>query len=84
MRTDTVRDEIRRLIHGRPFRPFVLNLKNGDRVRIGYPENIAFDPGDNAGSGSDDFYVVSGRLRIHSTFEAVTSVASAESIEQLA
>ena len=84
MRTESVRGEVQRLIHQRPFKPFVLNLENGDRVRIGHPENIAFDPGGDGAPGSDDFYVVSGRIRIHSVFEAVTSVGSAESMEQLA
>ena len=84
MRTQTVRGEVQRLIHQRPFKPFVLNLENGDRIPIGHPENIAFDPGENGSSGSDDFYVVSGRVRIHSVFEAVTSVGSAESVEPFA
>jgi hypothetical protein len=40
-------------------------------VVIEHPENIAFDP---AAEGVADFYVISGRLRLFSTFEAVTSV----------
>ena len=83
MRTESVREEVQRLIRHRPFRPFVLNLEHGDRVRIGHHENIAFDSGDNGAPASDDFYVVSGRVRIHSVFEAVTSVGSAESMEPL-
>ena len=59
--------------------PFVLNLENGDRITIEHPENIAFDPGSNGpDSGSKDFYVISGRLRVYSTFEAVTHVALAD------
>jgi hypothetical protein len=55
-------------------------MENGDRVSIGHPENIAFDPvGD-----SPDFYVISGRIRLFGTFEAVTSVAAADSVENLA
>lgn len=55
----------------RPFRPFVLLMENGDRVVIEHPENIAFDP---EVGGPADFYVISGRLRLFSTFAAVTGV----------
>lgn len=72
MKTAVVRAEVQRLIRQVPFRPFVLNLENGDRITIEHPENIAFDPGPD---GSTDFYVISGRLRVFSTFEAVTSAA---------
>jgi hypothetical protein len=70
-RVEAVRTEVQRLLRAVPFRPFVLTLENGDRVTIGHPENIAFDPG----TGSEDFYVISGVLRLFSTFAAVTSVA---------
>ena len=83
MRTESIRNEIVRLIHARPFRAFVLSLENGDRVRIGHPENIAFDPGENGRGASEDFFGLSGRVRIHSSFDAVTSVGSPESVEQL-
>ena len=72
MKTEVVRAEVQRLIRQAPFRPFVLSLENGDRITIEHPENIAFDPGSE---GSVDFYVISGRLRVFSTFEAVTSAA---------
>lgn len=71
MRTKLVRPEVQRLLGQRPFRPFALLLENGDRVIIEHPENIAFDP---TAEGPADFYVISGRLRLFSTFEAVTSV----------
>ena len=71
MRAAVIRAEVQRLLRQVPFRPFVLTLANGDRVPIEHPENIAFDPG----SESPDFYVISGRLRLFSTFEAVTGVA---------
>jgi hypothetical protein len=58
-----------------PFRPFVLTLENGQRVPIEHPENIAFDPGEGPDSGSPDFYVISGELRLFSTFEAVASAS---------
>ncbi len=36
------------------------------------------DRADNGSPGSSDFYVISGGLRLFSTFEAVTSVALAD------
>jgi hypothetical protein len=74
-RSDTIRVEILRLIRTAPFRKFVLSLENGDRALIEHPENIAFDPESN---GSEDFYVISGKLRLFSTFSAVTSIALAD------
>ena len=44
MRADAIRAEVIRMIHQAPFRRFVLSMENGDRVTIGHPENIAFDP----------------------------------------
>ena len=35
MKTAVVRAEVQRLIRQAPFRPFVLNLENGDRITIG-------------------------------------------------
>lgn len=72
MRTEVIRAEIERLVRQAPFQPFFLTLENGDRVPIDHPENIAFEPGPE---GSSDFYVLSGRLRLFSTFDAVSSVA---------
>jgi hypothetical protein len=74
-RTETIKGEIKRLIHMAPFRKFVLNMENGDRVLIGHPENIAFDP-ENA--KSSEFYVLTGKVRLFSTFEAVSSVVLAD------
>jgi hypothetical protein len=62
MRADSVRAEVARMVHQAPFRPFVLSMENGDRVTIGHPENIAFDPA----SDSPDFYVISGRCSCRS------------------
>jgi hypothetical protein len=70
MRVELIRSEIQRLLRQVPFRPFILALENGDRVLIEHPENIAFDP--RAGASSD-FYVLSGSVRLFSTFEAVSS-----------
>jgi hypothetical protein len=80
MRADTIRAEVARMVHQAPFRPFVLSMENGDRVPIGHPENIAFDPE----GGSPDFCVISGRIRLFGSFDAVSSVATADSVEDLA
>ena len=80
MRADAIRSEVVRMVHQVPFRPFVLSMENGDRVTIGHPENIAFDPE----GASPDFYVISGRIRLFGTFDAVSSVATADSVEHLA
>jgi hypothetical protein len=81
-RVDTSRAEIKRLIKATPFRPFIMNMENGDRIAIEHPENIAFDPGSaNGKSGSDDFYVISSQLRVFSSFGAVTSIAMLDHAE---
>ena len=74
-RTDAIRSEVQRLIRTEPFRRFVLSLENGERALIEHPENIAFEP--QAG-GSDEFYVISGNLRLFSTFSAVSGVILAD------
>ncbi len=76
-RADAIRSEIHRLIRATPFRKFVLMLESGDRVLIEHPENIAFDP-EAKGSETDEFYVITGRLRLFSTFGAVSSIALAD------
>jgi hypothetical protein len=79
MRTQVVRAEVERLLHQVPFRSFILALENGETVRIEHPENIAFDPGPQ---GSSDFYVLTGRLRLFSTFEAVASLSLVEAASE--
>lgn len=71
-RVDAIRSEVQRLIRAVPFRKFVLNLENGDRATVEHQENIAFDP---EPEGADDFYVISGKFRLFSTFGAVANVA---------
>ncbi len=80
MRADVIRAEVIRMVRRVPFRPFVLSMENGDRVTIGHPENIAFEPEGE----SEDFYVMSGGVRLFGAFDAVSSVATADSIEHLA
>ena len=72
-----VRAEVQRLLGQRPSRPFALLMENGDRVMVEPPENIAFDP--TAEGPVADFYAISGRLGLFSTFEAVTSVSLLDS-----
>jgi hypothetical protein len=72
---DVIRSEVHRLLRSVPFQPFAITLENGDRVIIEHPENIAFDPGKNGSPGSEEFYVITGQLRLFSTFGAVSSVA---------
>lgn len=75
-RLDSFRSDILKLMRARPFRPFALLMENGERIMIGHPENIAFEPGTAEGiGGSEDFYVISGGLRMFSTFGAITSIA---------
>lgn len=74
-RTDSIRSEVQRLIRQVPFRKFLLSLENGERALIEHPENIAFEPDATA---SDEFYVISGKLRLFSTFGAVTGVILAD------
>ena len=70
MRHEANRSEVMRLVRLAPFQAFVLNMENGDRVKIDHPENIAFDPSGE----SPDFYVISGRVRLFGTFDVVSSV----------
>jgi hypothetical protein len=74
-RIESIRSEIQRLIRVVPFRKFVLSMENGERAVIEHPENIAFDPAPN---GPDDFYVVTGKLRLVSTFGAVSGIIFAD------
>jgi hypothetical protein len=52
-----------------------VSLENGERAVIEHPENIALDPEPN---GSEDFYIISGRLRLFSTSSAGSAIAPAD------
>jgi hypothetical protein len=81
-RVDTIRSEIHHLVRTTPFRPFALNLENGDRALIVHPENIAFDPGAKESTkGWDELYVIANGVRVFSSFGAVTSVGLVDSGE---
>jgi len=82
MRATAVRAESERLLRQAPFHPFLITLEDGTRVPIEHPENIAFEPGgEDPENGSPDFYVIARRLRLFSTFEAVSSVALLDTSE---
>jgi hypothetical protein len=72
MQVELMRSELQRLLRQVPFRPFVMTLFGGERAVIEHPENVAFDPRLGA---SSDFYVLTGSVRLFSTFEAVSSLA---------
>lgn len=72
MKVELVRAELQRLLRQSPFRPFAITLNASERAIIEHPENVAFDP--RPGSSSD-FYVLTGSLRMFSTFDDVSSVA---------
>lgn len=72
MKVEPVRAELQRLLRQSPFQSFVISLKGGERAVIEHPENVAFDPRPGA---SSDFYVLTGSLRLFSTFADVSSVA---------
>lgn len=74
-RSDSTRAELQRLIRAVPFRKFLLSLESGERALIEHPENIAFDPEPD---GSEDFYVISGKLRLFSMFNAVSAIVLAD------
>jgi hypothetical protein len=72
MNVEHIRAELQRLLHQTPFRPFAINFVGGEQAIIEHSENVAFAP--RPGSSSD-FYVLTGSLRLFSTFEAVSSIA---------
>ena len=82
-RVEAIRAEVQRMVRATPFRRFVLILESGDRALIEHPENIAFDP-EAKGAESDEFYVITGRIRLFGTFGAVSSIALADQAGQAA
>lgn len=83
MRTEVIQTAVRSLLRQVPFRPFALNMENGDRIVIEHPENIAFDPGSNGSPPRSDFSVISRQVYFLGTFEAVTSVALLDTGERI-
>ncbi len=64
--------ELQKLLKQTPFRTFIITFVGGEQAIIEHSENVAFDP--RPGSTSD-FYVLTGSLRLFSTFEAISSIA---------
>ena len=78
-RTEVVQSEVLRFLHEVPFRPFLLNMENGDRILVEHPENIAFNPGTNGSRRSSRFHVItSSDAVVVGSFAAVTSVSQAD------
>ena len=73
MKAELVRSELQRLLRQTPFRPFALIIIGGEQAIIEHPENVAFDP--RPGSSSD-FYVLTGSLRMFSTFDSISSISN--------
>jgi hypothetical protein len=71
MNPELLRTELKRILRQAPFRPFILTFKGGERALVEHPENIAFDP--RPGQTSD-FYLLTGSLRMFSSFESVSSI----------
>jgi hypothetical protein len=69
---ELIRTELQRLLNQTPFRPFAITFVGGEQAIIEHSENVAFDP---RPGGSSDFYVLTGSLRLFSTFEAISSIA---------
>jgi hypothetical protein len=71
MKVELIRSELQHLLRQTPFRPFAIIMVGGEQALIEHSENVAFDP--RPGSSSD-FYVLTGSLRLFSTFDAVSSI----------
>lgn len=75
---DVVRSEIQRLRYARPFRPFALNMGDGDQVVIKDPDTLSFESPSGQTARSDEFYVMSKKFWLYSTFKSVASVVLVE------
>lgn len=71
MNIDETRAEIQRVVNQRPFRQFLINLDNGDRLTVEHPENVAFDP---TPGGQTRLFVITGSLTCFATLESISSV----------
>ncbi len=76
MRTETIRNELIRMLRRQPYQPIEINIENGDRLIIEHPENISFnpEPKDPKHPNANRFHVVNGDVLYVSTFDAVSSV----------
>jgi len=76
MRTETIRNELVRMLRRQPYQPIEINIENGDRLIIEHPENISFNPEPKNPKypNVNRFHVVNGDVLYVSTFDAVSSV----------
>ena len=72
MKVELIRSELQQMLRQSPYRAFAITFVGGERAMIEHRENVAFDPRPGA---STDFYVLTGSLRLFSTFEAVSTLA---------
>ena len=70
MNAELIRTELQRLLRQTPYQRFLITYVGGEIALIDHPENVAFDPRPGM---SSDFYVITGGLRMFSTFEKVSS-----------
>lgn len=71
-RAEANRVNLTQLAKATPFRPFLMNLENGDRILVEHPENLAFD---SAKDGLHDVYVISSKVRYWGNLSAITTLA---------
>ena len=71
MRAEDNRVALKKLVHQRPFVPFLISLDNGERFLIEHPENVAFDPNDN---GWTRFSVIARDLIGLASLESVSAI----------
>jgi len=76
VRSETIRNELIRMLRQQPYQPVEINIENGDRLVVEHPENISFnpDPKNPKHPNANRFHVVNGDILYVSTFDAVSSV----------
>jgi hypothetical protein len=72
VKVEHIRSELQRLLRQAPFRLFAITFVGGEQAIIEHSENVAFDP---RPGGASEFYVLTGSLRMFSTFDAISSIA---------
>lgn len=79
-----MRAEILRLLERRPFRPFEINVENGDRIVVEHPENLAMGAGDGKHAFSNRVHVLGDSAVVFcTTFDAISSVAEMDEGEPM-
>ncbi len=83
MRVEVIRDELLRLLRKEPFKPFQINVENGDQVIVEHPENLAMGRGDGKGAFANRVHVLGGELVTITTLDAISSVVEIDEGEPL-